>query len=160
MLLYIVRHAWAGDPQASNDDLRPLTDDGRKRFARMARRMVEAGVAPRLIATSPLVRCVETAQILASEIADSQIVKLNSLCPGGDWDALLHWTAGHAADHDQIAWVGHVPDVNHLTAALIGQGASSIHFAKGAVAAIEFEDRPAFAQGELRWLVTAKLLGA
>jgi hypothetical protein len=46
-----------------------------------------------------------------------------------------------------------------LTAALIGDLQGAIRFAKGAVAAVRFPDRVALAEGELRWLVTAKMLG-
>jgi phosphohistidine phosphatase SixA len=53
----------------------------------------------------------------------------------------------------------HAPDVGRLAAALIGQPEGQIRFAKGAVAAIRF-DGPAIAgNGELQWLVTAKVLG-
>jgi len=62
--------------------------------------------------------------------------------------------------HQQIAWVGHAPDVNRLAAAMIGDGESVLHFSKGSVAAIEFDDIPALGAGELRWLVTAKVLGS
>jgi phosphohistidine phosphatase SixA len=49
--------------------------------------------------------------------------------------------------------------VSRLTAALIGDGSSLIHFAKGAVAAIRFDGDPTIGGGELQWLATAKLLG-
>ncbi len=58
-----------------------------------------------------------------------------------------------------MAWVGHAPDVGHLAAALVGDSGAAIRFAKGRIAAIEFPDIPRISQGELRWLVTAKLLG-
>ena len=69
MDLYIVRHAWAADrddPQWPDDDLRPLTEEGKERFAQMAAKLVGRGMTPEVIATSPLVRCVETAQLLAA----------------------------------------------------------------------------------------------
>lgn len=163
MDLYIIRHAWAGqfgDPAWPNDSQRPLTDEGRERFAKMAKRLVEIGVTPDLIATSPMVRCVQTAEILAKAVGDNaQVVEREELLPGGDAESLIAWTAKQARHHEQIAWVGHAPDVGYLAAALHGRGARMIHFSKGAVAAIRFEGSPSSGGGELRWLVTAKILG-
>jgi len=167
MELYIVRHAWAADrddPQWPEDGLRPLTEAGKERFAQVAAKLAGRGMKPEIIATSPLVRCVETAQLLAAA-ADSvshtkaEMVELDELRPGSDFDGLLRWTERQARKHQQIAWVGHAPDVNRLTAAMIGEGDSSIHFAKGAVAALSFDALPALGLGELRWLVTARVLG-
>ena len=162
MDLYIVRHAWAGqrdDSRWPDDGMRPLTAEGKERFARVVKKLADAGMAPGIIATSPLVRCVETAEILAGAIGGAKIVKLDELQPGSDLQGLLQWTARQAAKHEQIAWVGHVPDVNRLTAALIGDAGALIHFAKGAAVAIRFDGEPAVATGELQWLVSAKVLG-
>ena len=57
MLLYIVRHAPAGqhgDPRYPNDSLRPLTRKGERRFSRLVKRLAEHGLAPTLVVTSPL----------------------------------------------------------------------------------------------------------
>jgi phosphohistidine phosphatase len=163
MLLYIVRHAWAaefGDPSWPDDELRPLTSEGCERFARMAKTLVGRGVAPQRIATSPLVRCRQTADILAEQVAGKpQIVPRTELAPGSDLDGLLEWTRTEAGRCEQVAWVGHAPDVGLFVAELCGVARGQIRFAKGAVAAIEFDGPPATARGELRWLVTAKILG-
>ena len=162
MDLYIIRHAWAADrddPRWPDDDLRPLTDNGKKRFAEVVKKLAGHGVTPEIIATSPLVRCVETARLLAAESGKADVIELEELRPGGDVDALLHWTARQARQHQQIACVGHAPDVNRLTAVMIGDRDSSIHFAKGGVAGVRFDGVPALGGGELRWLVTAKVLG-
>jgi phosphohistidine phosphatase len=161
MLLYIVRHAWAEDrdpEQFPNDDLRPLTSDGTKRFAKTVKRLVVGGFCPSLIATSPFVRCRETAEILVKRLDNgARLVELDALKPGSDLAELVRWTAEQR--DEAIAWVGHAPDVSELAAALIGDGIPSIRFAKGATAAIEFTDKIALGKGELNWLATAKLLG-
>jgi phosphohistidine phosphatase len=162
MDLYIVRHAWAvdrGDPEYPDDDLRPLTEDGKKRFAQVVAVLVERGLKPEIIATSPLVRCVETAHLLAAGTGKAEVVELDELRPGSDVESLLHWSARQGRKHQRIAWVGHSPDVDRMTAALIGEGDSLLRFAKGGAAAIRFDDLPALGVGELQWLVTAKVLG-
>ncbi len=44
MRLYIIRHAWAGDPgpEWPDDAQRPLTDDGRAAFAKWPTRSASA----------------------------------------------------------------------------------------------------------------------
>jgi phosphohistidine phosphatase len=162
MGLYILRHAWAADrddPRWPEDDLRPLTEEGTERFARIVEILVGRGMKPDIIATSPLIRCVETAQILSAGVGKPKVVELDSLRPGSDIEALLQWTMRQARNHHAIAWVGHTPDVDRLTAALIGDQKAWIRFAKGGVAAVRFDDIPAIGSGELCWLVTAKVLG-
>jgi phosphohistidine phosphatase len=163
MNLYIIRHAWAEDRDDSrwpDDGLRPLTPNGKERFAQVVKKLVRSGMTPSVVATSPLVRCIETAGLVAAGLPEGpMIVELDELRPGSDLEGLLRWTVRQAQKHEQIAWVGHAPDVSRLAAALIGEGDSSIHFAKGAVAAIRFDGPATLGNGELLWLVTAKLLG-
>jgi len=162
MMLYVVRHAWAGsygDPQWPDDSQRPLTDRGHARFAELVETLVSRGFAPEIVATSPLVRCRQTAEHIVQAVRPRpELVELEALMPGSDLEALAAWLAERAGKYERIAWVGHAPDVGRLTAAMIGQS-GWIRFAKGAVAAIRFYDAPKIGGGELRWLVTAKMLG-
>ncbi len=163
MDLYIVRHAWAAERDAArwpNDDDRPLTEEGRQRFAKFVGRLAEAEFAPKLIASSPLVRCAQTAEIIRKQVSgEPPLVFREELRPGGQWERLLSWTAEQARRYESIAWVGHAPDVTLLAAMLIGDGDANVRFAKGAAAAIRFDGPIEPGQGELRWLVSAKLLG-
>jgi phosphohistidine phosphatase len=162
MDLYIIRHAWAAErtEQWPDDDLRPLTEEGQERFAQVVAKLADRVLAPQVVATSPLVRCVQTAQILATGAADRpKIVELDELRPGSDLAGLLAWTERQTRKHQQVAWVGHAPDVDRMTAALIGQSDGLIRFAKGAIAAIRFDGPLVLGGGELQWLVTAKVLG-
>jgi phosphohistidine phosphatase len=163
MILYIIRHAWAEETDETrwpDDAQRPLSDEGRKRFARVVNVLADRGFAPMVVATSPLVRCRQTAEIIVRQLAGKpRLVPRDELSPGSDLDKLIAWTAAYAAEEKELAWVGHAPDVGHLTAALIGDPFSNVAFAKGAVAAIEFGSHPTRRQGELRWMVTAKILG-
>ena len=58
MNLFIVRHAWAADRDDSqwpDDDLRPLTDEGRQRFAKVTVALISRGLELGIIGSSPLV---------------------------------------------------------------------------------------------------------
>src|SRR6185369_5784196 len=107
MILYIVRHAWAVERdewKGPDDNSRPLTEDGRKRFARVAKRLVKRDFSPDMIATSPLLRARETADIIAARVPDGpQVIELPALGPSSDLNALLQWTAEQAVD--EMAWV-------------------------------------------------------
>lgn len=163
MDLFIVRHAWAverGDPQWPDDELRPLTELGKHRFAKFVSKLVERGMKPEAIATSPLLRCAETAAILADMAGGKPaIAELESLRPGSDIDATMRWTLRQADRCRQVAWVGHSPDVDHMTTHIIGGSNGLVRFAKGSIAAIRFDGPLEVGGGELRWLLTAKLLG-
>lgn len=162
MMLYLVRHAWAGhfgDPEWPNDFERPLTEKGVKRFSSVLKKLTAREFSPTLVATSPLVRCRQTAELIAEHVnPQPEIAELDELRPGSELESLVEWTAKQSEQADSIAWVGHAPDVGRMAAALIGQ-AGWIRLAKGAVCAIRFYDTPELGGGELRWLVTAKILG-
>ncbi len=161
--LYIIRHAWAEERdllQWPTDWERPLTREGRDRFAAMVGKLSARGFAPEAVATSPLVRCRQTAEIVAETVPGAPpVVELDALQPGSDLANLLAWMDAEAHSWGRVAWVGHAPDVGWLTGRLLAPSAGEIRFAKGAVAAIRFAGRPAFGRGELRWFVTAKVLG-
>ncbi|MGI9457176.1 MAG: SixA phosphatase family protein [Aeoliella sp.] len=159
MFLYLARHAWAGhygDPGWSHDSQRPLTPEGIERYQQMVEALVPRGFAPTVIATSPYVRCRQTADIIA-EYTGAQVEELEALALGAELGELLEWTyRQHGQD---VCWVGHNPDMGHLAAALVSQGYSAVRFAKGAIAAVRFDGDAQPGQGELYWLATAKILG-
>jgi phosphohistidine phosphatase SixA len=124
----------------------------------MVHLLVERGFSPERIATSPYVRCRQTAEILAAQLpGDVGIEELAALEPGSDVRVLLEWTM--AQEGRSVCWVGHAPDVSELTAALIGDEETMLRFAKGGIAAVRADSPADFPVGELQWLVTAKVLG-
>ena len=156
--LYVVRHAVAEEvsPGVLDSDRR-LTPKGRKRFARMIERLADHGLEIDLVATSPLVRCRETADILSAGLRGRpRVEEVPALAPGSDWQALVEWTVQQ--DAARVAWVGHAPCVGRLVAISIGDGSAAVRMSKGAIAAIALDDGPG-QPGELEWLVTPELLG-
>jgi phosphohistidine phosphatase len=161
MFLYIARHAWAGergDPRWPDDSLRELTPDGIERYTMVVKALAKRGFNPERIATSPYIRCRQTADIIAEHVAGKPTIEeLKALEPGSELRSLIDWTNDQSGR--DVCWVGHSPDVEELAAGLIGNGNACIRFAKGAVAAVGFGDQVIAGAGELYWLVTAKLLG-
>ena len=162
MLLYIVRHGLAGqhgDPRFPDDGLRPLTDKGTKQVSKVAKKLFRRGFAPTLVATSPLVRCRQTAEAICRRVEPAPaLVEWDSLQPGSDLARLV--SSSNSSGAEELAWVGHAPDVDELCAALLGARTEAIAFRKGAVAAIRFHDTISVGAGELRWYVTPAVLGA
>jgi len=161
MLLYLVRHAYAGqhgDPRYRDDSLRPLTTKGRKRFRRVIKKLSQRGFQPTLVATSPFVRCRQTADVIVDRLSPPpELIELDDLTPGSHLEALVAWSNEQGAE--EIAWVGHAPDVDDIAASLLGGRSGAIVFPKGAVAAIEFNDEIVIGEGELRWFVSPKIVG-
>jgi len=164
MILYIVRHAWAGefgDPRYPSDFDRPLTDEGRKRFRKWLKHLEPAAINPRVIWSSPYVRCKQTAEMLVEWLEKStgraaELSYCDALRCGADPAGVLAESQRSFGGGDE-AWVGHMPDVSYLAAALIGDGNAAIPFSKGSIAAIQFDDRPQPRAGELLWLASPKM---
>lgn len=163
MVIYIARHAWAGergDPRWPDDSLRELTSEGIARFTKVVKLLANRGFRPGRIATSPYARCRQTAELIAKYAeGHPPIDQLDALEPGSEIDPLIEWSRQHTAEDRNTCWVGHSPDVERLAAELVGEGATRIRFAKGAIAAINLEAEVNIGAGELNWLATAKLLG-
>ena len=77
MRLVVVRHADAGDREAfaktgKSDDLRPLSEKGRKQMKGASKGLRALVPGADLIVTSPLTRAVQTAKIVAVAYDDVQ----------------------------------------------------------------------------------------
>jgi phosphohistidine phosphatase SixA len=151
MLLHLLRHAHAGDPQAwtGDDDARPLSDKGQAQARRLARHLESIDFRADRIISSPKVRAAQTAEPVAERIGLSVVI--DDRLAGGlgldDAEAVLR----DAGDPEAAVLVGHDPDFSELLATLCG--ADGISMRKGALARIEI-DRPLVAgAGTLRWLL-------
>jgi phosphohistidine phosphatase len=135
--LYLVRHAEAIERSSTTPDAsRYLTTKGRLSFRKIARRARQAGAAPDVIFTSPLLRSVQTAEILAERLKHKgAVVVSKELSPGFDLRALraLLVDAGNPAE---AAFVGHEPDLGGIAAALISVP-GGFPLRKGAIVAVE-----------------------
>lgn len=162
MHLYLIRHAIATERGTANDGddrLRPLTATGVKRFARVAKQF--AGIEPELteIWTSPLVRAAQTAELLAAAFPPRVVHRtLEALSPGGALEEIerqLIRNGGAPA----IALVGHNPDLGILGTYLItGLRREALRLKKGGIARIDIAELSAPMRGELRFMLTPKLM--
>ena len=157
--LYLVRHGEAEERGElwPDDSKRPLTEEGMVRMRKAARGLTRLGVALDVVLTSPLVRARQTAEIVAGGLDPRPpLVNVESLAPDGDYAALIVDLEKHARK-TRIGLVGHEPAIGELAARLIGSR-HSIEFKKGAVCRIDVDAIPPAGPGDLRWLLTPKIL--
>ena len=152
MKLYLVRHAEAIERSATTPDAsRCLTTTGRLSFRKIARRARKAGAAPDIIYTSPLLRSVQTAEILAERLKHKgEVVVSGELSPGFDLPALraLLASAGNPAE---AVFVGHEPDLGGIAAALMSVP-GGFPLRKGAVVALETDKRAPKGTAKFLWM--------
>jgi phosphohistidine phosphatase len=131
---YLVRHGKAEEKGAGGDASRRLSAEGRERFAAHARRMASRLALSR-IATSPLVRARETADLLAAATG-APVEEEGALASGassGREILSLGRRLGAAS-----ALVGHNPELQEALALAAGR---DVDARPGAIAAIDADER-------------------
>ena len=163
MELYVIRHAIAqplGQKNNFTDEKRALTSDGRERMREAAKGLRKIGVEFDLVMTSPLLRAVETAEILASALGLSkkEIEQTENLTPGASIGELLAEIKRHAGA-ESIALIGHQPDVGEIISQIVqGNGSLPIAMKKGGVCCINVIETVPTLRGKLVWLLGPKHL--
>jgi 8-oxo-dGTP diphosphatase len=143
MTVYLVRHAAAGDRTEwdGRDDLRPLTNRGRRQADWLAEQLASEPV--KRIVSSPSVRCVETVQPLAARLG--LVVETSpALAEGAAVAGVLGLLCEAAADHAVLCSHGDViPEALDALARLDGLPLPPGYpFAKGSVWVLHGEARP------------------
>lgn len=120
MNVYILRHAEAVEGKIKiPDEWRYLTEKGRKQTNTVAKRLGKGGLKSCLIVSSPLVRAVQTAQIVGEKIGKKCQVEINGLLmPGSDITELADSLFARKGV-ENIMLVGHEPQLGGLIAALL-----------------------------------------
>jgi len=140
MILYILRHAIAEDEAPKGDDrARRLTSRGRAKMRAVAQGMHRLGLRFDVLLTSPLVRAVETAAIVAEvyggKPAPQELPALAAGTPPAETARALR----PFVRHDHVVIVGHEPGLSGLASLLLtgSPTAMSIELKKGGVIALE-----------------------
>jgi phosphohistidine phosphatase len=158
MELYLFRHGIAEDaPPGRPDSSRALTDAGRERSAAVARMAREAGVAPSLIASSPYLRALQTAEVAAKQFGyTAEILRLPSLVPHGTPEAV--WSdIRDLSDESSVLLAGHEPLMAHLAAHLLNAPGLVVDMKKSAMLRIDMQDLGPAPRGALRWMIVPRL---
>ncbi|NVB43266.1 histidine phosphatase family protein [Pseudenhygromyxa sp. WMMC2535] len=121
MFVTLIRHGEASAPShALGDEGRHLTLAGRAQVQATGEALAALGVTPTRIWTSPLVRAVQTAELIAAATrCASAVIPRPDLFPGSDPAALLSSLAKLDEDAEVIA-VGHMPYMARAASQLLG----------------------------------------
>ncbi len=160
----LVRHAPASsrDPvRWPNDDLRPLRPDGRRRFRRAAPGLAGLLTAQGVVATSPLTRAQQTAEILAERWRPAASPEVwEELRPEATMASLLERVRRAVRNDRDLVVFGHEPQFSRWVGyALTGEALSALKFSKGGAVALAFAGAPRAGAGQLRWALTRGQLG-
>jgi phosphohistidine phosphatase len=140
--LLLVRHAIAVDPEGfpQPESSRPLTSKGRRRFRKVARAFARRFPALELVFTSPLVRAVQTAELIAAEVEVDEVAVLEELVPGIAASVIVAAAARRAPKADTVVLVGHEPQLSAVLAELAqldAATAAQLDFQKGSIVRID-----------------------
>ena len=156
MQLLIVRHAIAEERETwapRDDSLRPLTADGKKKMKESAKGL--RALVPKLdvLATSPLTRAMQTAQILSKVYDRSGPAVAEVLSPGQRPAAIVAWLRTQSA-HKTVAVVGHEPGLGSLATWLCaGIERSFLDLGKGGACLVELAERIEAGEAMLAWVL-------
>ena len=152
MDLYLIRHAHAVDGDGMRDDDRPLSKDGRKQALDVGGALAKQKVSLARIVTSPLVRAVETAELVAVTLGfDGGLDVHDAMRPDGSWKHLVKRAPRRSTTTAAaLALVGHEPTIGHFLSKLLHQ--KGLAMSKAQVVRLDWldADTPATSSGRSR----------
>lgn len=160
MRVILFRHGPAGHRDESrwpDDSLRPLSPKGVKRTRAAASGLARLERDIAIIATSPLLRASETAELLREMAPSASFETLETLVPGGSSRKTIEWCAGHEQD-GAIVLVGHEPDLGRLAGVMLLGTAWPMTLRKAGACGIEFEEGVKAGAGQLEWFLPPRVL--
>lgn len=166
MKLLVVRHAKAEERDdfsktSSNDDLRPLTNEGREIMRDVAKSLRKWVGKPDVLVSSTLVRAIQTAEILGRAFDISEAQQTSTLAPDESPVEFQKWLSKLAKEKspDFVCCVGHEPHLSSMVSYfLTGEPRSFIDFKKSGACLLEFPDGHIQERAALlRWHVQPKI---
>lgn len=165
--LYLLRHGDPGKGMAvaagGNTGDVPLTIVGREEIAIIARSVKALNLRFSAIVTSPLKRAVQTAKIIAKVLAiEDRISIWNDLVPEGNRSKLYNRLNQYTRE-SSILMIGHEPYLSNIMYEMIFQKnrvnqLGRINLKKAGLAKIRVISLTPNISGELRWLLTPRIL--
>ena len=145
MKIIVMRHGEAAH-EAGRDDLRPLTDKGRKQSIRMAEWVAEQ--LPRIdrVLVSPFLRAQQTWEAIQSCLpAPTQIEDVHDLVPYGRSEVVTDYL--RALDDEYVLIISHLPLVGYIVNDLCANAVPPMFVTSG-MAGVTLVD----GRGRLDWL--------
>lgn len=151
MLLHLLRHAHAGDPERWDgpDAARPLSPKGRVQADALGAHLSTIAFTTDAVISSPKVRARETAEIVAERLGLT--IAIDPRLGGGADLRTIEAILDDAGQPESPVLVGHDPDFSELVADLCGLGSAPMR--KGSLARIETGRPVRPGSGTLRWFL-------
>lgn len=156
MNLYLIRHSIAEKANPPKKDFeRELTDEGKELMNRAVNGWRKIIPSFDLVLYSPYLRAEQTAKIIGEvyNIFD-KLSKENNLAAGCSTGMLIDTLSLY--DFENIAVVGHQPDLSHHIANLCSKNSMNISFPAAAISKINFSGAVKFSSGKLEFLIPAE----
>ena len=159
LVLFILRHGEAGTRTIGTrkDSDRALTANGKAEMKKIGKTLKESGLRARQIVTSPLRRARETAEIIAHTLKIPVVEEWDDLKPDGDRESLYQKLA-RIETSSSVVIVGHEPYLTSMIGEVIGAPDARLVLKKGGLAKVRITSVAPTLRGELRWLITPKLM--
>ena len=157
--IFILRHGEAGNRMAAveKDSERPLTPEGRAEMQKIAKSLKAVGLETDRIYTSPLRRARETGEIVANVLKIPTLEEWDELKPDGS-KAALYDKLARLEQSSRPILVGHEPYLTSMIGEIIGTTSARIVLKKGGVGKVRITSFTPRISGELRWLLTPKII--
>jgi phosphohistidine phosphatase len=160
MDIYVVRHGIAidrEDPKCPPDPERYLTEEGIEKTKQIAKAVAALGIIPDLFLSSPYVRAMQTAEVLANALgsAKQKIRRTDLLLPGAE-PSLVFRELAKDKQSSSVFLFGHAPQLDEVIAAAFASKHNITSLKKAGVAAIKLK-RISPPSAELLWLATPRL---
>jgi len=159
MILYLMRHADAGTLRGNPllDSKRGLVKEGKEQCMLMARALNALKAPIDAIVSSPLKRCLQTAQFVGTELGyDGKVEICTALQPRATYAEFQDMLAEYSG-HEAMLAVGHNPNMFQFLGRLItGNGGAAIRMRKASIARVDLDHHPP----RLQWLIDPRMARA
>jgi len=155
----LVRHAIAEERGAAwpDDDQRPLSHDGTRKWKRAARGLARVMPSVDLLLTSPLTRTFQTAEILARALSPSPKVQMFEALRPETRPGTLVTALRSRSPKGTVVLVGHEPMLSEL-ASLLMHLQGPLEFRKGAAMLLVTQGLGTRGPARLEWFLTPRVL--
>ncbi|PIS10410.1 MAG: phosphohistidine phosphatase [Bdellovibrio sp. CG10_big_fil_rev_8_21_14_0_10_47_8] len=166
MKLILFRHGVAMEraeaiSQKMEDSQRPLAEKGQVRTEKMGKFLIEREEKVDLLVSSPYLRALQTAEILARIYGVKTIHRCPELVPAAPPQAFAQWLAAYAKTARSVIAVGHEPQLPVFASwILAGTTDSFVDIKKSGVLCLEVEtfEKVGPRSGQMRCLLQPKFL--
>lgn len=153
MNLYLIRHSIAENISIDKKDFdREITTEGKDVINKAAKAWKNYIPNLDIVLSSPLKRAVQTAEIISLQLQHNpNLQKDNNLGTGSRTSDLIELL--NSLDHNDVAVVGHQPDLSYHINNFCGTGSFNLVFPPASLAKIEFENSIKYGRGKLIYFI-------